>query len=91
MNGTMNENQLTMVKQYEFEIPLSYKKHSIIDIYFTDCHNKYIHLFENECVYYIKPTNFGNNERVNLNLLKKARSYINEKKISKCSAERFYI
>ena len=62
MNGIMNENQLTNVKDYEFDNPFIQKIDSIIDNYFRDCHNKYFHTFDHECVYDNKLTNIGNNE-----------------------------
>ena len=45
MNGTMNENQnqLTIVKQYEIIKPLIHKIDSIIDNCIRDCHNKFFH------------------------------------------------
>ena len=45
MNGIMNENQLTLVKEYEFDKPLLQKIDSIIDNCYRDCHKKiFIHL-----------------------------------------------
>ena len=46
MNGIMNKNQLTVVKEYDFDKPLIQKIESIIDNYYRDCHNKYFHTFE---------------------------------------------
>ena len=40
MNGMMNDNQLTIVKEYEFDSPLIQKIDSIIDKCIRDCHNK---------------------------------------------------
>ena len=39
MNGKMNENQLTIVKDYEFDNSLIQKIDSIIDNIIRDCHN----------------------------------------------------
>ena len=64
MNGLINENQLTIVEEYEFIKPLSRKIDSIIDNCIRDCNNKHFHTFEYKCVYNIKLTNFGNNEAV---------------------------
>ena len=47
----MNENQLTLVKEYEFDKPLIRKIESIIDNCIRDCHNKYFHTFEYKSVY----------------------------------------
>ena len=40
MNVIMNENQLTVVKEYEVIKPLVQKKDSIIDICLRDCYKK---------------------------------------------------
>ena len=40
MNGIMNENQLTFVKEYEFDKPLIHMIDSIIDNCIRDCHRK---------------------------------------------------
>ena len=42
----MNENQLTMVKKYQFDKPLIHKIDSIIDNCYRDCHTKYFHTFK---------------------------------------------
>ena len=51
MNGIMNENQLAIVKEYEFDKPLIQKIDSIIDNCYRDCHKKYFHTFDHICVY----------------------------------------
>ena len=40
MNGVMNENKLTFVKEYEFDKPLIQKIDSIKDSCYRDCLNK---------------------------------------------------
>ena len=62
MNGIMNENQLTIVKEYEFDEPLIQKIDSIIDNCYRDSYSKYYHTFENLCEYDIKLTNITNIE-----------------------------
>ena len=57
MNGLMNDNQLTIVKTYEFDNPLIQNIDSIIDKCYRDCHNNYYHTFEYECVYDLNFTN----------------------------------
>ena len=42
----MNENQLTIVKNYEFNNPLIRKIDSLIDISIRDCHHKYFRTFD---------------------------------------------
>ena len=39
MNGITNENQLTIVKEYEFDNPLFQKIDSLIDNSIRECHN----------------------------------------------------
>ena len=70
MNGLINENKLTVVKEYAFENPLIQNIDSIIDKCYKDCHNNYYHTFEYECVYDLNFTNdinFTNFDK-NLNL-----------------------
>ena len=43
MDGIMNKNQLTVVKEYEFDNPLIQKIDSLIDNSIRDCHDKYFH------------------------------------------------
>ena len=64
MNGIMNENQLTIVKEYEFDNPLVHKVDSLIDNSIRDCHNKYFHTFDHICGYHLNFTNISNNQRV---------------------------
>ena len=45
MDGTMNDNQLTIVKEHELDKPFLQKIDSIIDNCYRDCHkNIFIHL-----------------------------------------------
>ena len=57
MDGIINENELTIVKKYEFDNPLIQNIDSIIDKCYRDCHNNYYHTFEYECVYDLNFTN----------------------------------
>ena len=57
MNGIINENKLSIGKEYEFENPLIQNIDSIIDKCYRDCHNNYYHTFEYECVYDLNFTN----------------------------------
>ena len=65
MTDILNENQLTIMKGYEFKKPFSHKIDSNFDNCIRDCHNKSYHTFEYKCVYDIKLTNLGNIEIVN--------------------------
>ena len=67
----MNENQLTIVKEYEFYNPLIQKIDSIIDNSIRDCHDKSFHIFDHICEYDINFTNTGNNETVNFTFSEK--------------------
>ena len=72
MDGMMNENQLTMVKEYEFNNPLIQKVDSLIDNSVRDCHNKYFHTFDHICEYDLNFTNNGNNQSVNFTISDKS-------------------
>ena len=65
MNGIMDENQLTIVKEYEFDNPLITKIDFLIDNSIRDCHHKYFHTFDHICEYNLNFTNTSNNESVN--------------------------
>ena len=65
MDGIMNENQLTIVKEYNFDNPLTQKKDCLIDDSIRDCHNKYFHTFDHICEFHLNSTNTSNNESVN--------------------------
>ena len=66
MNVKMDENQLNILKEYEFDKPLNHKIDSIIDKSNRDCQNKNFQTLEYKCIYNNKLTNIGNIEIVNL-------------------------
>ena len=66
MNGIMNEYQITIVKEYEFDKPLIHKIDSTIDNFYRDCLNKYYHTFDKKCDYDIQLTNIRNNEIISV-------------------------
>ena len=68
----MNQNQLTIVKEYEFENPLIQKIDSLIDNSIRDCHIKYFHTFDHICEYDLNFTNITNNETVNFTISDKS-------------------
>ena len=68
MGDITNENQLTLVKEYEFKNPLNTKIDSLIDNSITDCHHKYFHTFDHVCEYDLNFTNTTNNESVNFTI-----------------------
>ena len=68
MNGIINENKLTVVKEYEYYNPIIQNIDFIINKCCRDCHNKYYHTFEDECVYDLNFTKITNNEIVNFTI-----------------------
>ena len=68
----MNENQLTVVKEYNFDNPLIQKIDSLIDNSIRDCHKKYFHTFDHICEYDLNFTIITNNETVNFTISDKS-------------------
>ena len=68
MNGVINKNKLTIVKEYEFKNPLIQNIDSINNKGYRDCYNNYYITFEYECVYDLNFTNINDNETVNVTL-----------------------
>ena len=68
MDGIMNENQLTIVKEYNFDNPLIQNINSIFSECYRDCHHKYFHTFDFICEYNLNFTNINNNESVNFTI-----------------------
>ena len=66
MNGKLNKNQLTVVKEYEYLKPPFQKIDSINDNCFIDCHKGYFHMFLFRCIVNIYFTNFRNNKIIKL-------------------------
>ena len=54
MNDIRNKNQLTIVKDYQFNKPRIHKIDSIIDNCYRECHKKYYQTFTFKCEYDIK-------------------------------------
>ena len=71
MNSVINENQLTVVEENEFDNPPIQKIHSLIDGCTRDCHKKYFHTFDHICEYNLKFTIIGINETVNSTISEK--------------------
>ena len=68
MDGIMNNNQLTIVKEYNFDNPPTQNINSIISECYRDCHHKYFHTFDFICEYNLNFTNNTNNESVNFTI-----------------------
>ena len=91
MDGIMNDNQLTIVKEYELDNPLIQKIDSIFDNCIRDCHDKFYHTFDHICEYNPNCTNTSNNEIVNFTISNKCmRLYELNKKLT-VARERCYI
>ena len=68
MNALINENELKVVKEYEYYYPVITEIDSIIDESIKDCYNKYFHdTFDINYEYDINFTNI-NNEIVNFKI-----------------------
>ena len=64
----MNENELYVVKEYNFDNPPITKIDSLIDNCYRDCQNKFFHTFKYVCIYDIKLINITNNEIINITI-----------------------
>ena len=64
----MKKNQLTIVKEYEFDNPLIQKIDSPIDKSIKGCHDKYFHILDHICEYDLNFTNIVNNETFNFTI-----------------------
>ena len=62
----MNENELYVVKEHRFNIPLITDVDSIMNSCFKDCHNTYFHNFNYKCIYDIKLKTIIFNENITL-------------------------
>ena len=81
MNGIMNENQLTLL--YEFDEPVIQKIDSLTDSSITDCHNKYFHTSDYICEYDLNFTKITNKEKVNFLISERSMaSYVLNKKLT---------
>ena len=66
MDGLMNDNQLTVVKEYKFDKKDIHKIDYLLNDVIKHCRKNFFHTFEYKLVYDIKFTNISNNEDVNL-------------------------
>ena len=87
----MDENRLTIVKEYEFDNPLIQRIDSLIDSSIRDCHHKYFHTFDYICEYDLNFTNITNNETVNLTIADKSMGLYELNKKLTLARERGYI
>ena len=68
MNGIMNENQLTIVKEHQFDKPDIHEIDYSLDDINKDCRKRYFHTFEYRLVYDIQFTKISNNEASNITI-----------------------
>ena len=61
----MNENELYLVKENNFDNPLCSEMDSVLDACFKDFHIKDFLKFKYGCLYDIKFKNIANNEMIN--------------------------
>ena len=65
MDEIINENKLSVVKEYEFDKTDIHKIDYILDDVIKDCRKKYFHSFEYRIIYDLCFKNISNNEEVN--------------------------
>ena len=87
----VNENQLTIVKKYEYDNILLRDIDYIINRSIRDCYNNYFQPIRNEISYNIEFEKISNNEKINLTISDKSLNifYLNKK--LKIANERGYI
>ena len=86
----MNDNQLTIVKEHEFDNPLIQKIDAPIDNYIGGCHNNYFHTFDHICEYDLNFTIITNNETVKFTISEQRMdSYELGKKLAIARERRF--
>ena len=74
----MDENQLTIVKEYEDDNPKSYEVYFLLDTVNEICRDEYFHSFEYSLVYDNKFTTITNNEEVILTITHRKMELENE-------------
>ena len=78
MNGIINKNKLTVVKEYEFDKTDIHEIDYLLDDVIKHCRNNYFHTFEYRLVYDINFTNISNNEEINLIITHKSKEFKTE-------------
>ena len=74
----MNVNQLTIVKEYEFDEPDIDEIEYLLDDNFKDCRNKYFHTLEYRLVYDINFTNISKHEEINFTITHRSMEFKTE-------------
>ena len=78
MNGIINKNKLTVVKEYKFGKKGIHEIDCLLDDVIKDCRRNYFHTFEYRLVYDINFTNISNNEEINLIITHKSKEFKTE-------------
>ena len=78
MNDMTNENQLIVVKEYEFDTKDIHEIDYILDDVIRDCRKKYFHSFEYRIIYDLCFKNISNNEEVNFAVTHKSMEFKTE-------------
>ena len=87
----MNENELYLVKDYNFDKPPCSEMDSVLDKCFKDCHNNYFHKYKYECIYDVKFKNIANNEIINFKVSGKNMALYDLNNELKVARERGFI
>ena len=87
----MNENELYVVKEYEFNNALITKIDSITDSCYRDCHTKYFHTFKYVFIYDIKLTNITNNEIIIITISEESMNFFELNKKLPLARQRGFI
>ena len=74
----MNENQLTIVKEYDFNKPGIHEIDYLLEDIIKDCRNRYFHTFKFKLVFEINFTNISNNEEVNFTITPRSMEFKTE-------------
>ena len=79
MNGIMNENQLTIAKEYDFNKPDIHEIEYLLDDIMKDSRNKYFtYTLEYRLVHDIIFTNISNDEEVNFTITRRSMEFKTE-------------
>ena len=74
----MNETQLTIVKQNEFDKPDNHEIDYLLDDFINGCRNKYFLTFEYRLVYDINFTNISKNKGINFTITHRSMEFETE-------------
>ena len=91
MNDIMNENQLTVVKNFEFDKPLIQRTDSVMDNCSRDSHNKFFHIIKTYCINFVDITSITNNEIINLTISDKSMNLYKINKNLKVAWQKSFI